>query len=121
MGVVGSQVAQTLLSKPERWAQHVGRPLELHGVLVRDPARERRLPIEPGLLTTDPASLIDNPDVDIIVELMAALTRLSDTCGLPWRKGSTLLPANKEVMATRGRSFCSLLKRPGSIFYTKRA
>ena len=113
MGVVGSQVAQTLLSKPERWAQHVGRPLELHGVLVRDPARERRLPIEPGLLTTDPASLIDNPDVDIIVELMGGVDPAVRHLRAALEKGKHVVTANKEVMATRGQELLQLAEKAG--------
>ncbi|MFM8931850.1 MAG: homoserine dehydrogenase, partial [Gemmataceae bacterium] len=69
-GTVGSAVAKMLLENPDRLADRCGRPMELAKILVKDPSKPRSLVVPPGLVTTDLKTILDDPEIDLIVELM---------------------------------------------------
>ena len=58
MGVVGSGVAKALLERSADIAGHVGAPVVLRRVLVRDAGRPRDIALPAGLLTTDPEAAV---------------------------------------------------------------
>ncbi len=100
LGVVGGGVARTLRGKRETIARRVGRPVELRGVLVRDPSRHAA---DLGLsLTTDPAAVLDDPSVQVIVEVMGGEDPAYEYILRAVRAGKHVVTANKEVMAKHG-------------------
>jgi hypothetical protein len=55
-------------------AARVGRPLELAGIAVRRPARDRGdLPVDPALFTDDAQALVDRGDIDVVVEVIGGI------------------------------------------------
>ena len=68
-GVVGSEVARLLIDSPEDFAARSGAKLELAAVAVRD-ISIKRPGIDPSLLTTDAESIVNDPKIDIIIEVM---------------------------------------------------
>src|SRR5947207_940712 len=68
LGVVGSAVATALIDKRESLERRVGSPLELKRVLIRDEQKPRSL--DSALLTTDPNAILDDPTIDLVVEVM---------------------------------------------------
>src|SRR5207245_9348172 len=70
LGTVGSQVADRLLNWREQLRRRAsGVELALVRVLVRDLEKERAVAVPAGLLTRDPAAVLDDPDIDVVVEL----------------------------------------------------
>ena len=67
-GVVGGGVARTLRDKADTIARRVGRRVVLRGVLVRDPARHTDA--DWLQITSDPAEVLDDPDVQVVAEMM---------------------------------------------------
>ena len=108
-GTVGAEVGRVLLQKREAYARQLGRPLNLVGVLVRDKTRPRG-GIDASLLTTDATSLLDNPDVDVIVELLGVEQPAVDWMSQALRNGKYVVTANKEVMAKHGPGLLSLAR-----------
>jgi homoserine dehydrogenase len=111
-GTVGAEVGRVLLQKREAYARQLGRPLNLVGVLVRDKTRPRG-GIDASLLTTDATSLLDNPDVDVIVELLGVEQPAVDWMSQALRNGKYVVTANKEVMAKHGPGLLSLARASG--------
>ena len=70
LGVVGGGVARTLVERAEHVRQLAGCDLSLEGVLVRDPSRPRSFDLPPSLVTTRIEDILDNPAVDVVVEVM---------------------------------------------------
>ena len=70
LGVVGSGVADILINQREILAQKSGIDINLSGVAVRDKTKSRTVKINPDLITENPSKLINNPEIDIIVELI---------------------------------------------------
>ncbi len=113
LGVVGSGVAQILHEKAEAIAQMVGCPLELVGVLVRQVEKERRFRVDPALLTTQASRLLDNPAVDIVVEVMGGEEPALSYIKQALERGKAVATANKEVMAKHGPELLALAYRHG--------
>lgn len=114
LGVVGSGVFEILHKNPEQIARRAGGPLEIARVLVRDPRKARRVPVAPERLTTDASLLLDDPHIDVIVELIGcpggnvepARTYIAEAI----QRGKHVVTANKEVLAKHGRELFDLAR-----------
>ncbi len=100
LGVVGSAVAGALLEKEAMIAGRVGCPVRLRKVLVRHAGKERA--VSPSMLTLDPSTVLDDPEIDIVVELMGGEKPAHDYLLRAIQKGKQVVTANKEVMAKFG-------------------
>ena len=101
-GVVCSGVARVLIDKGETLGELVGRPLSLEGVLVRDAAKRRPNGPPADLLTTEAGDILDNPRVDVVVEVMGGQQPALDYLLRSISAGKHVVTANKEVMARHG-------------------
>jgi homoserine dehydrogenase len=114
-GNVGGGVASILADKRETYARHLGCPLVIQGVLVRDLAK-RRAALSPQtleLLTANAGALLDDPDVDIVVECMGGEHPALEYITRALEAGKYVVTANKEVMAKHGRHLLSLAHERG--------
>ena len=110
LGVVGSGVARILQEKADVYARQIGLPLELRRVLVRDTGKKRAFAIAPELLTSDPRDLLDDPEIELIIEVMGgeqpAYSYLRDALNA----NKFVVTANKEVMAKHGGELIMLAR-----------
>ena len=111
-GNVGGGVARILSEKQDAYARQLGRPLVLQAALVRDPGRSRSFDLG-ALATTDPAHVLDDPDVDIVVEVMAGEQPALDYISRALSSGKYVVTANKEVMAKHGPRLLALARQHG--------
>ena len=102
LGVVGGGVASALREKREHLAETVGCPLELKGALVRDASKPRSARIPDGLLTENAEDILNNPDVDIVAELMGGQEPAREYMLRAMSRGKHVVTANKEAMARSG-------------------
>jgi homoserine dehydrogenase len=100
-GTVGGGVARILVEKQDAFARLLGTRLELAGVLVRDIGRARD-GIDPSLLTDNAESLLEDPDIDVVVEVMGVEQPALDYMIRALSSGKYVVTANKEVMAKHG-------------------
>jgi homoserine dehydrogenase len=73
-GNVGAALARFLLSDAKRIADRTGLQLELAKVAVRSATKEREVPGVEPLLTTDAGGVVDDPSIDVIVEVMGGIS-----------------------------------------------
>ena len=108
--VVGGGVARILHEKAEVYTRQIGYPLELRRVLVRNPAKARSFAVDPELITTDAADLLNDPGIELIIEVMGgeqpAHTYLQDAL----KANKFVVTANKEVMAKHGGELIMLAR-----------
>ena len=69
LGTVGGQVADRMLSWGPQLSRRAGIELCLQRVLVRDLTKRRAIEIAPELLTIEPADLLEDPAIDVLVEV----------------------------------------------------
>ena len=113
MGVVGGGVASILNEKGSRLGRLVGTPLSLEGVLVRDLAKPRSYQPPADLLTTDAEEILNNPKVDVVVEVMGGQDPALDLILKSISLGKHVVTANKEVMARHGPDILTLARKKG--------
>jgi len=101
LGTVGSGVARVLLNKRDALERRIGRPMQICKVLVRDPSKARTLSL-PVPLVTDPREVIDDPAVDIVVEVIGGEEPARTLILQAIERGKHVVTANKEVMAKHG-------------------
>lgn len=99
-GTVGSQVARLLQENAAELAARAGARLELTGVAVRDLGKARTgIPAE--LVTGDVLGLAES-GADIVVELMGGVDLALDVVTGALRAGSSVVTANKALIARHG-------------------
>ena len=102
-GTVGSGLAKILDMNADRIADRLGRRIEIKSVLVRDRTKKRAFDLGPQVaLTDDPAVLVNDPDIDIVVELMGGLDTARDLILDAFKAGKHVVTANKHLLAEHG-------------------
>lgn len=112
-GTVGSGVVTILDREATDLAARTGARLEVTRVAVRDLHRDRGLPLDPAVFTTDPLAVVEGDDVDVVVEVMGG----RDVAGPLLRKalvaGKPVVTANKELIAHEGPELAALAREHG--------
>src|SRR5882762_3293252 len=73
-GTVAGGVFQAIQRNGALMASRLGVALRVARMAVRDPNKTRAVPIPRSLLTTDWAAVVNDPQVNLIVELMGGTT-----------------------------------------------
>ena len=118
-GTVGSQVARILTESADDLAARVGGRLRLTGVAVRDLGRER--PGIPPELITDDISGLASSGADIVVELIGGVDLAGELISAALQAGSSVISANKALMAERGGELHALAEQQGVDLYYEAA
>jgi homoserine dehydrogenase len=116
-GVVGGGVVRLLSQKAAAIAAETGRSIVVRRVLVRDPSRSRSVALPDGYVTTDPAAILDDPEIDVVVEMMGGVMPAADYIRRAIRNHKHVVTANKEVMATQGVDLLRLAREHGVDVY----
>ena len=113
LGVVGGGVAKALVERAEAIASHVGCPLRLRKVLEKDLSKTSASKLEPAIFTTDPAEVIGEPEIDIVIEALGGERPSLDFIKEAMGSGKHVVTSNKEVMAKHFPELLSLAKEKG--------
>jgi hypothetical protein len=105
LGTVGAGVA-AILAQPEGRHPLVA-DLALRRVAVRDLSRPRPVEIAAELLCTDPEAVVDDPAVDIVVEVMGGLEPARSLILRAIAAGKPVVTANKAVIARYGQEIAA--------------
>src|SRR5699024_5402158 len=73
LGVVGSGVVNLIKNYQEDLRHELDCGVEVKSVLVRDIDKARTVDINEDLLTTNPQDVLQNPEIDVIVEVMGGV------------------------------------------------
>jgi len=101
-GTVGAGVVETLQKNGELLAERLGVRLVLRGIADLDLTTDRGVTVDPELLTTDAAALIDRDDVDVVVELIGGTGVARQFILQALRAGKPVVTANKKLLAEYG-------------------
>ncbi len=96
IGTVGSSVARILEENADIIEARAGKKIVVKGGVVKDLSKERDVSI---VLSDDPASVIDDPEIDIIVELMGGVEEPYALVKQALKNGKAVVTANKALLA----------------------
>ena len=100
LGVVGSTVANVISQRHRSVDPAVS--LDVVAAVVRDASRKRDVTIDSSKISTNLETVIANPEVGIVVELMGGVDPAFDYITSALKAGQHVVTANKEVMAKHG-------------------
>ena len=101
-GIVGTGVVRCLLENKRYMARHLGFPLKLLKIADLQPRRKRPFTIPAGLFTSDANLVINDPDIDIVVELIGGTSVAKDIIIAAMKKGKHVVTANKALLSKSG-------------------
>jgi homoserine dehydrogenase len=120
-GTVGTAVTRLLHDHREDIARRAGCRLEVSKVAVRDPSKRRHVPVHPSAFTADPMEVVDDPDIDIVCELMGGSEPAGSLILAAFDRDKPVVTANKELLSTRGRELFDASDAKGLDLYFEAA
>ncbi len=101
-GTVGTGVVRILLKKREELERRLGFPLIIGKIADTDIKRKRRIKLPRGILTTNAEAVINDPSIDIVVELIGGTHPAKEYILKATKRGKHVVTANKLLLATEG-------------------
>ncbi len=111
-GNVGGALVALLLEDSDAIAARSGVRLELAGVAVGDPSRARP-GVPASLITGDAKGLVNDPDVDVVVELIGGVDPARSLVEAALAAGKSVVTANKALLAAHGSTLAETASAAG--------
>ncbi len=114
MGVVGAGVVRILKQRADDFRSIRGVAFDLRRIAVRDIAKSRDSDLPDDILTASASEVIEDPDIQIVVEVMGGLDPARELCLNALENGKDLATANKALLAEHGDDLFSAAARNGA-------
>lgn len=115
VGTVGGGTATVLKRNGEEIARRAGRPIVVTMAANRDLDRAREFVGEGVALTDNAMDVVNNPDIDIVVELIGGTTIAKDLVLAAIENGKHVVTANKKLIAEYGNEIFARAQEKGVI------
>jgi homoserine dehydrogenase len=116
-GTVGSGVVKLLEKNAAAIAQRSGDEIVIRRVMERDVDKCLALGIEPDRITTNFEDIVNDPEIDIVVELMGGVEPASSFILQAMRQGKHVVTANKDLIAVNGKTLFETAEEHQVDFY----
>lgn len=103
LGTVGTGVYKLLQENATQISQRIGKKLEIIKVLERDPEKVISLGIPPDAMAKNIEEIIDDPQIQVIIELLGGIEPARTYILDALRRGKHVVTANKDVVASHGK------------------
>ena len=100
-GNVGAEVARLLSTDNGDFAARAGAELVLTKIAVRD-LKKTRAEINPALFTSDAESVVSDPAISIVIEVMGGINPARELLLKAMKNGKSVVTANKALLAKHG-------------------
>ncbi|MGI9624516.1 MAG: homoserine dehydrogenase [Acidimicrobiales bacterium] len=101
-GNVGGALVELLDEQRDEIAARTGVELMIRHIAVHSTTKDRGLAVPAELYTTDAASVVGAPDVDVVVETIGGIEPARELVLEAIRLGKPVITANKELLANHG-------------------
>jgi homoserine dehydrogenase len=112
-GTVGSGVVRLLTEQRQLLARRLGTDLILANVADLDLERPRPVTLPREYLTSRPEDILDDPEIDIVVELIGGLEAAREYVLASISRGKHVVTANKALLAHHGNDLLAAAKEKG--------
>ncbi len=107
LGNIGAGTVEILRRNGALIERRLGVPFELARAADLDQARAAKLELAPGVFTTDAAEVVEDPSVQVIVELIGGIEPARSLILAAMRNGKHVVTANKALLATHWEELVS--------------
>ncbi|MDD5595755.1 MAG: homoserine dehydrogenase [Candidatus Omnitrophica bacterium] len=120
-GNVGSGVVKILRDKKTFLSEKIGLEINIKKICDKDLSSKRNISIDKELLTSDAKNIINDPQIDIVVELIGGVHPAKEFITESIKKGKNIVTANKALLAQHGQELFALAKDTGKNIYFEAA
>jgi len=114
-GVVGSSVARLLLADSAELSTRAGVKIELSRIGVRTIKPYEG--INPALFTTDPFSIVNDPEIDLVIEVIGGIEPARELIMTAIENHKSVVTANKALLASHGAEMFTAAYAKGEDIY----
>lgn len=113
LGTVGGGTATVLKRNAAEIERRAGRSIELRAASVRDLSKDRGSDLKNVKLTLDSNEIVNDPDVDIILELIGGTEEAKQLVLQAIKNGKHIVTANKALIALHGNEIFEAAQKKG--------
>ncbi|MEO6570736.1 MAG: homoserine dehydrogenase [Ilumatobacteraceae bacterium] len=101
-GNVGGALVPLVEQQADMIEARTGLRLEITRVAVRNVSRDRGLTLADGVLTRDALAVVNDPDIDVVVEVIGGIEPARELITAALTAGKPVVTGNKELLANVG-------------------
>jgi len=116
-GIVGSGVFHHLQENGALLESRLGIKIGLRKIAVKNPDRSRAYPIPASMMTTDWMSVVKDPQVHVVIELVGGTTIARKMILEAFKLGKPVITANKALISAHGEELFAAARRFGANLY----
>ncbi len=118
-GTVGTGLVKVLMANDEWIYKRIGKKIRIKKILVKDVNKKRDfLPPPEVKFTSNVDEIVEDPDIDIVVELIGGKGVAKEVIVRSLENGKSVVTANKALLAEEGKSLFDLAHKKGcALFY----
>jgi homoserine dehydrogenase len=120
-GIVGEGTLRLLRDNEANLSRRLGASIEVRRVVARDRDKPRSDAVPEGLLSFDANDVLDDPEIDVVVELMGGLDPAFAYVRTALERGKSVITANKFLLAEHGHELFELAESRGADLYFEAA
>lgn len=103
LGTVGTGVVRIIEGHQEDLKRRIGASVDIVKICVQNLDKERAIAIDRGKLTTDADEVINDPNIDLVIEVMGGVEQTREHLLRALVNGKHVVTANKDLMALHGQ------------------
>ncbi|MEK6726130.1 MAG: homoserine dehydrogenase [Deltaproteobacteria bacterium] len=112
-GTVGTGTAKILIGNSLLIEERIGVPIVVKKIADHHPEKEREISVDPAILTKDANEILNDPEIDIVVELIGGYGYAKEFILKAIDKGKHVVTANKALLAVHGDEIFRAAYRKG--------
>ncbi|MDN5836331.1 MAG: homoserine dehydrogenase [Nitrosospira sp.] len=113
IGTVGGGTFAVLKRNQEEIKRRAGRGIVIRMIAARDVKKARKIAGDDVIVTADANSVVTNPDIDIVVELIGGYTVAKELTLKAIENVKHVITANKALLASHGTEIFAAAQRKG--------
>jgi homoserine dehydrogenase len=110
-GTVGAGMVEILLNNRQLIEDRVGAEMVLKRIADLDIDSDRGVAVDPSILTTNAMEVIDDPEIDVVVELIGGTDQALGYISKAMERGKHVITANKALIATHGKQLFGMAEK----------
>lgn len=121
LGTVGGGLVEVINANGAEIERRTATRFEIAQIAVRDLARKREVDTGAIAITDDAFAVVNNPEVEVVVELIGGTTLAKDLVESAIKQGKHVVTANKALIALHGNEIFALAREHGVQIYFEAA
>ncbi len=113
-GTVGAGTVEILQKNRQTISSRVGSEIMVKNIADLDIKSDRGISVDPSILTTDALDIINDPEIDIVVELIGGVGKAKEYILAAIDKGKHIVTANKALLAEHGKEIYQAADEKGT-------